>query len=229
MTPHGDRSGGPPAPDAWPWAVWIALVILSTAVVDARLPWTKRVDATAPGETRFPNVVFTTQQGKKVRFYDDVLKGDRIVLVNFMYTHCNGICPGTTCNLLQVQKRLADRFGKDIFLYSITLAPEEDTPAVLADYARSNRCGKGWTFLTGSRADVELVRRKLGFTDPDSTLDRDRANHSGMVLLGNESIDRWMACAALENPDRLAESVLWMESPRMRAEHRRLVLEGGSQ
>src|SRR5262245_34907613 len=197
MKSHAKRAGRSPAMRAWPWILWTAFVLLTTAVVDARLSWQDRAGTPGPGARRFPNVVFTTHEGKKVRFYDDVLKGDRIVLVNFMYTHCNGICPGTTCNLLQVQKRLADRFGKDIFLYSITLDPEADPPAVLADYARSNRCGKGWTFLTGRPADVELVRRTLGFTDPDSTVDRDRTNHSGMVLLGNESIDRWMACAAL--------------------------------
>ena len=78
-------------------------------------------------ERSFPNVTLTTHEGKKVRFYDDLIK-DKIVLINFMYVKCEGICPGTTANLLKVQKMLGDRVGRDIFMYSITLKPEEDTP-----------------------------------------------------------------------------------------------------
>jgi protein SCO1/2 len=69
----------------------------------------------------------TTHEGKKVKFYDDLIK-DKIVIINFMYVKCEGTCPGTTANLVKVQKLLGDRVGKDIFMYSITLKPEEDTP-----------------------------------------------------------------------------------------------------
>jgi protein SCO1/2 len=82
-------------------------------------------------ERSFPNVTLTTHEGKKVKFYDDLLK-DKIVIINFMYVKCEGICPGTTANLVKVQKLLGDRIGKDIFMYSITLKPEEDTPEKLA-------------------------------------------------------------------------------------------------
>ncbi|HZN00715.1 MAG TPA: SCO family protein, partial [Pyrinomonadaceae bacterium] len=73
-------------------------------------------------ERSFPNVTLTTHKGKKVKFYDDLLK-DKIVLINFMYVRCDGKCPGTTANLVKVQKLLGDRVGKDIFIYSITLKP----------------------------------------------------------------------------------------------------------
>src|ERR1043165_874415 len=75
----------------------------------------------------FPNFELTTHQGRKVRFYDDLIK-DKIVVINFMYAQCEGICPGITANLLRVQKILGDRIGRDIFMYSITLKPEEDSP-----------------------------------------------------------------------------------------------------
>ena len=70
----------------------------------------------------FPNVELTTHEGKKVRFYDDLIK-DKIVIINFMYAECKGICPGITANLLKVQKLLGNRIGRDIFMYSITLNP----------------------------------------------------------------------------------------------------------
>ena len=84
----------------------------------------------------FPNFELTTHEGKKVRFYDDLIK-DKIVVINFMYANCEGICIPITMNLKRVQNLLGDRVGRDIFMYSITLKPKEDTPrrleAVCAD------------------------------------------------------------------------------------------------
>src|SRR5215813_15393312 len=73
-----------------------------------------------------PNVELVTQDGKKVHFYDDLVK-DKVVAINFMYARCEGICPTVTANLVRVQKLLGDRIGKDIFMYSITLNPDQDT------------------------------------------------------------------------------------------------------
>src|SRR5829696_490826 len=105
-------------------------------------------------ENYFPNVQLTTHEGKKVRFYDDLIK-DKIVVINFMYAKCEGICPGITTNLVKVQRLLGSRVGKDIFMYSLTLKPEQDTPEALAEYARMHKVGPGWQYLTGSPADLE--------------------------------------------------------------------------
>ena len=53
----------------------------------------------------FPNVVLWTHENKTVRFYDDLIRG-KIVLINFMYATCKGLCPRQTANLVQVQKAL---------------------------------------------------------------------------------------------------------------------------
>jgi protein SCO1 len=94
-------------------------------------------------ERYFPNVILRTHHNKKVRFYDDLLK-DKIVTINFMYSKCEGVCPGITANLLKVQKLLGARMGRDIFMYSITLKPEQDTPKVLKQYAKMHAAGPGW-------------------------------------------------------------------------------------
>src|SRR3954452_10233507 len=78
----------------------------------------------------FPNFELTTHEGKKVRFYDDLIK-DKIVVINFMYAQCEGICVPVTQNLKRVQNLLGKRVGRDIFMYSITLKPDEDTPEKL--------------------------------------------------------------------------------------------------
>src|SRR5207244_6894687 len=90
----------------------------------------------------FPNVVLTTHLGEKVRFYDDLIKG-KIVTINFMFTACPKVCPRITTNLVKVQKLLGHRVGRDIFMYSITLDPENDTSPVLKKYAKIHHVGAG--------------------------------------------------------------------------------------
>src|SRR5262245_65558150 len=108
---------------------WSAVALASGAWIAMQAAPHARAAVPGPGARRFPNVLLKTHTGRDVRFYDDVLAGDKIVLLNFMYARCNGICPGTTQNLLRVQHLLADRMGRDVFMYSITLTPENDTPA----------------------------------------------------------------------------------------------------
>ncbi len=95
----------------------------------------------------FPNVTLQTQDGKHVRFYDDLVK-DKIVTINFFFSNCDEVCPLVTANLVKVQKLLGDLVGRDIFMNSITLKPEEDSPATIKKYMRTfNAKPEGWTFL----------------------------------------------------------------------------------
>ncbi len=161
---------------------------------------------------RFPNVLLHSHDDRSLYFYDDLIR-DRQVMINFMYAACADICPGMTANLMRVQELLSERLGRDLFMYSITLDPEHDTPTVLRAYRELFSAGPGWLFLTGARADTELLRRRLGFVDPDPVIDADRSRHTGMVVIGNDAIDRWMACPAMSRPERIAQSVGWLDSP----------------
>lgn len=140
-----------------------------------------------------PNVELVTHEGKTVHFYDDLVK-DKIVAINFMYSHCQNVCPPIMANLARVQKILGERIGRDIFIYSITLKPEEDSPEVLSDYAKAIGVKPGWLLLTGKPEDIEFLRKSLGFTYRDPKEDADKSNHIGMVRIGNEPMMRWSAC-----------------------------------
>ena len=164
-------------------------------------------------ERSFPNVTLTTHEGKKVRFYDDLIK-DKIILINFMYVKCDGICPGTTANLLNVQKMLGDRVGRDIFMYSITLKPEEDTPKVLNRYAKAYKTKPGWLFLTGDPKDVELLRQSLGFIDRDPARDANKSNHIGMLRFGNEPMTLWAGCPSLLGPGKIVKEIGLVDWPK---------------
>ncbi|HYP29549.1 MAG TPA: SCO family protein [Blastocatellia bacterium] len=163
-------------------------------------------------EKLLPNVELTTHEGKKVRFYDDLVK-DRIVVINFMYAECTGICPGITANLINVQKTLGDRVGRDIFMYSVTLRPEKDSPKELDHYVKMHGIKPGWQFLTGKPRDVELLRRSLGFYDGNEELDKDQTNHIGMVRYGNEPRQWWAMCPGQAKPAWIVRSILWMDKP----------------
>ena len=115
---------------------------------------------------------------------------------------------------MQVQQALGKHVGRDIFMYSITLKPEQDSPQVLQEYARAHGVKPGWLFLTGKGEDIEKLRRKFGFVDPDPVVDKDKSQHIGVVLYGNEALDRWAACPALTEPGEIVRYVLWMEGPK---------------
>lgn len=159
---------------------------------------------------RFPNCVLTTHEGKQVKFYDDLIK-NKIVMINFFYAQCEKQCPTNTANLGKVQKKLGNKMGRDIFMYSITLKPEHDNAKVLADYAEMNNIGPGWELLTGDPRDIEMLRKRLGFVDPDPEVDKDTSNHIGLVLYGNERTQRWSACPALTNPDEIVKILSWID------------------
>src|SRR6266576_3593125 len=123
----------------------------------------------------FPNVPLVTHEGKRVRFYDDVVKG-KIVLLNLMYADCTASCPLITANLLKAQKILN---RNEVFFYSLTIKPLEDTPAKLRQYAEMHHVKRNWTFLTGQPDDLELLRVRLGWSDSNPEKDgKDKALHS---------------------------------------------------
>ena len=162
--------------------------------------------ARAPSPARFPNVPVLTHEGKTLRFYDDVARG-KVVVFNMMYTVCSGICPTSTANLLQLQEALGPRLGRDVFMYSLTLQPQFDDPKALRDYMKRYGVKDGWTYLTAQPADMERLRRALGFFNTDPVVDADLKSHTGMVRAGNEPLDRWLMVPAIGSPRRIVSAV----------------------
>lgn len=159
-----------------------------------------------PRQTYFTNTPFVDQDGRTVRFYDDIVR-DKLVVVNMMYTVCTSICPSNTANLLRVRDELGDRVGRDVHMVSLSLMPELDPPSALRAYKKRYRIGSGWTFLTGTRANMDLVRRKLGFFDTDPQADADVFRHTGMISVGNDRIDRWCMMPALSATHQIVRSI----------------------
>lgn len=188
----------------------LATVLTSRAGGVVEQKWATRSAREKLQARYFPNFELTTHEGKKVHFYDDLIK-DKIVVINFMYAQCEGICVPVTQNLKRVQNLLGKRVGRDIFMYSITLKPEEDTPEKLKHYVQMHKLKPGWTFLTGKPDEIALLRKKLGFSDAKAKLDKDVTNHIGMIRYGNEAHQWWAMCPGQANPPWIVESILWMD------------------
>src|SRR2546421_1799303 len=174
---------------------FLAAALASPGTAVAGSPW---------GADYFPNVPLVNQDGKVVRFYDDLIKG-KSVAVNLVYTRCTASCPLETAKLAQVQRLLGDRVGKDIFFYSISIDPGHDTPAVLKAYSEKFHAGPGWLFLTGDEDDIKLVSKKLGLSSLTDFANRD--GHQPSLMIGKEPTGEWMRNSAVDNPRFLATTM----------------------
>ena len=163
-------------------------------------------------QRNLPNVPLITHEGKKVLFYDDLVK-DKVVSVNFFFAKCQEICPLVMSNLAKVQKLMGDQVGRDIHMYSFTLKPEEDTVEVLKHHHQMVGAGPGWTFLWAKPEDMENLRRAIGFTYPDPAIDKDKTQHIGNIRYGNEPLMLWSACPGMAHAKWIAETLEWMIHP----------------
>jgi protein SCO1 len=151
----------------------------------------------------FPNVPLINQDKKTVHFYDDLIKG-KIVVIQFMFSHCEQLCPMVTPNLVKVQKELQKQAPGEVSFVSITVDPEHDTPEALKAYSQKFRIQPGWQFLTGRRADIDRIRRELGVLDPEDQ----QFEHMNVLTIGNEPAGDWFGTRALDKPSVIAYTVL---------------------
>lgn len=152
------------------------------------------------GAGYIPNVELITQDGKPVQFYDDIVKG-RIVVISFVYTTCLDICPLITARLAQAYDQLGEAAGRDIHFVSISIDPEKDTPAKLKEHADAFRSDPRWVFLTGTRANIDLVRHRLGERS------RKLTEHRAEIVLRNDRTGEWTRSSAFADLGQLVHTI----------------------
>ncbi|HEX7317706.1 MAG TPA: SCO family protein [Pyrinomonadaceae bacterium] len=148
----------------------------------------------------FTDVELLDQDGRKVRFYSDMLKGKTIV-VNAFFTSCTSVCPPMNRNLEKVQEALGDRLGKDVFIVSISVDPTTDTPTRLKEYAKRFHAKAGWTFLTGKKENVDWALYKLG------QYVESKDDHTTIIIVGNETTGLWKKALGMAKADELIQIV----------------------
>jgi protein SCO1 len=166
--------------------------------------YAKKTHEPTAAEKYFSDVELINQDGEKVRFYTDVLKG-KTVVVNAFFTTCTSVCPPMNRSFEKIQEAFGNRVGKDVFLVSITVDPATDTPARLKEYAAKFHARKGWTFLTGKKENIDWALYKLG------QYVQDKNEHKTVVIIGNEATGLWkkaFGMAKVEELIKLVEEVV---------------------
>jgi len=180
-----------------------AAFFVSGASIAQNRPW---------GEGYIPNLPVVTQDGRTVRFYDNLVKG-KIVIISFIYTSCTDICPLTTARLAQLEDKLGDVVGRDIFMLSMSVDPENDTPQRLKEYSEAFQTGPGWTFVTGKLDDIRAINFKFG--ERSQKLNE----HRNEIILGNDATGEWQRDSAFGDLNRLVMTVRALD-PKWRDQER---------
>ena len=148
----------------------------------------------------FTDTVLINQDGEKMRFYSDLLKGKTVIIDSFFAT-CQGSCLPMNRNLEKVQEALGERLGKDARIISISVDPTVDTPAELKAFGRKFHARPGWYFLTGSQENVAFVLKKIG------QFVTDKQDHYNIIIIGNERTGLWKKAFGLAKSEALVEVV----------------------
>ena len=115
---------------------------------------------------------------------DKIFNGEKTVVVNFIFTTCNTICPVMSGTFSQLDKHLA-KTGKDVELISISIDPEFDTPKVLQNYGKKFNSSDQWSFYTGSRDDIITLQTAF------NAYRGSKMNHVPITLLRSASSEEW--------------------------------------
>ena len=159
---------------------------------------------TRRGPDFLPNLPVVDQDGRQLRFYDDLIK-DKIVVIMFIYTSCTDICPITTARMTQIEDKLVDVLGRDIFIVSLTVDPVNDTPERLKAYSKAFSTGPGWSFVTGRPEDIRAINYRLG--ERSKVL----SEHRNEIVLGNDVTGEWQRDNVMGDLERVTTSIREMD------------------
>ena len=177
---------------------------LMPAEVDAERDESAQSTGKADGSTlsiKMPDVLVYDQDGRKLNFYADLIKG-KTVAINFIFTTCTTICPPLTATFRKVQQELGERVGRDVQLISISVDPATDVPERLKTFSARFKAGPGWTFVTGDKQEINLLLKAMGASVGDKN------DHTPMVLVGNQSANYWTRAYGLAPARKLVEVII---------------------
>lgn len=149
---------------------------------------------------RLPDTIVYDQHGRRLSFYNDLVKG-KTVAINFLFTTCTTICPPLAATFRKVQLELGERVGRDVSLISISVDPATDVPERLKKFAAKFNAGPGWSFLTGSPPEMDRLLKALGAAVADKN------DHTPMVLVGNDAAGFWTRTYGLAAPAAIVKVI----------------------
>jgi protein SCO1/2 len=151
-----------------------------------------------------------TQEGRPVKLATDVI-GDKIVVVDFIYTTCTTVCPVLSAIMRQVQERLDERLGHEVLLVSISVDPTRDTPARLRAYSRKLGARDGWFWLTGDKTIVDAILKDFGAYTPNFE------DHPSMMLVGDGRSGEWGRFLGFPGAEQIMQRIDELSAARTQA------------
>lgn len=145
---------------------------------------------------RVPAVDLVRDDGRRVALAAE-LSQDRLVMLNFVFTTCTAICPVTSQIFAEAQARLAP-LAQRLQMISVSIDPEQDTPARLRDYAKRFGAGPQWRHYTGTPEASIVVQKAF------DTWRGDKMNHQPVTLLRAPGATRWVRLEGFVSPTQLA-------------------------
>jgi protein SCO1/2 len=131
-----------------------------------------------------PDVTLINQDGKRVKLLSLVNSGKPVV-VDFIYGTCTTICPVLSAGFTSFQRKLGAN-SQSVQLISISIDPENDSPAVMKKYLKNYRSQPGWDFLTGTREDIDRVMKAFNAYVPN------KMSHYPIMFLRMPVGDTWV-------------------------------------
>ena len=184
---------------AWTILAIATLLAFPLTETNAAMTEAERYAAEAKARDYFTNLEVFDQDGNRLLFYDDVLKG-KVVAINFIFTNCKGACPIMTRNMIMVRDMLGAELGEDIHFVSISIDPVRDTPAAMKEFAETHDADQeGWRFVTGDPEKLAFIVKKLG-QDTD-----DVEAHSTLLLAANVRTAHWTKIPPNVPPNGIVE------------------------
>jgi protein SCO1/2 len=152
-----------------------------------------------------PNVTLIRDDGKSVALPAELNDG-RPVVLNFIYTSCTTICPLSS----QIFEQFQEELGKDepVHLVSLSIDPEQDTPARLRAYAAQYHAMPGWDHYSGSMASMVAVQTAF------NAYRGDKMSHTPLTLMRAAPGKPWVRFDGFARADDLmAERKSWLALP----------------
>ncbi len=142
-----------------------------------------------------PDVSVVNKNGKKLSFLKELDDG-RPVIMNFIFASCSAICPMLSHVFSKVQDKLG-KSGQKFHLVSISIDPENDTPAKLTEYAHKFEAGSNWDFYTGT------IETSLAIQKAFNVYRGDKMNHSSVILMRVAPGKPWLRLDGFVSPDEV--------------------------
>jgi protein SCO1/2 len=178
-------------------AVAMCALPLFARTLPAQQPFAQTVNPpSSTVELAVPDVQVVNQFGEHVRFNSDVIRGRVAVITSFL-TNCSAYCPITQEKLAQLAKVLGDKMGRDIVFISVSVDPENDTPAQMKAWGKKFHVGAGWSLVSGKKEDVETLLKSLGLYVAIPQ------RHQSALLIGNQK-SGWSRVSSWSTAERLA-------------------------